>query len=367
MTSASSIAGEPDSLPTPRRAIHIVTLVVVGMFFWIGATIASELPGELRSSTPTLAWMPGWGAALQTSTIAALLTYTPVVLVLFGISLAGQADFVDVEHRRKIRQSIGLIGIVIAGSAMLLAAFAVAASLDEPRRAPLLVIVIPTAGICWVLGLEVGRFVVPAHQVQLSSAYETLHSAQQRLAALPQPAKNIWIAHLTAIGHALILGVVTGIIVQSIYGTGFWIAALVGSVGTSGGLLMLLQINAGTLNSARRGMRLWTRIWTYLSYVAIVVFSNASLTSIAPKAALALLVLTAAELLVPLLFRRPSASAPNWTAQLTLSGAIARVAADDLKRGIRSTQRRIATLEALQQQTGPSRLARLMATLRPCH
>lgn len=355
---------EPESLPVPRGAVHVITLTFVAASFWIGGVIASQLPGKFRSSTPTFLWMPHWGNALGDAAVNALLTYTTVTLVLYGISIGGQAAFIDNEHRRRIRRSVGAIGILIAAAALTLGALAVAAAVTDSQRIPVLVVVLPLVGLCWVLGLEVGRFVVPAHHVQLDAARQTAEIAERRLAALPRPSRNVWTAHLATIGHGLLAGIATGCVVQAFAGRGFYGGLLVGTVSTTAGLLMLLQINAGTLEAPGRAGRLWTRGLTFTGYALLVLFASGVLLLAAPAATAGLIPLFICQLALPLLFRRPLVSVPSWVVELSLSGAIARVAADDLQRGLRTTRRRIRDLETLEQgHRDPSLRSRIVAAL----
>lgn len=108
MPSADTPVDEPESLPLPRRALYAVTLSFLVGIFGIGGMIAGSFPGQSRSSTPAFTWMPEWGVALGDTTVNALLTYATVTLVLYGISVGGQAAFTDSEHRRRIRLSVGV-------------------------------------------------------------------------------------------------------------------------------------------------------------------------------------------------------------------------------------------------------------------
>jgi hypothetical protein len=96
-----------------------------------------------------------------------------------------------------------------------------------------------------------------------------------------------------------------------------------------------------------------------------VLLVNTELAIAAPAATYGLLAVTIGELLLPALFRRPPARLPQWVVELSLSGAIARVTADDLTRGLKTTQRRIDDLEALQQgKRSMSLRARVASALR---
>lgn len=365
MPSAHTPVDEPESLPLPRRAVYAITLSFLVGIFGIGGMIAGGLPGQGRSSTPTFTWMPEWGVALGDTTVNALLTYATVTLVLYGISIGGQAAFTDSEHRRRIRLSVGAFGVLLAASALTLGTFAVAATFIEPHRLPALIVVVPMVILCWVLGLEVGRFIVPAHHVQLDAARQARDITVQRLGALPRPSRNIWTAHLVTIGYGVAAGIVTGCVVQLIVGRGFMAGFLVGVIGTSAGLLMLLQINAGTIEAPSRASRLWSRGLSFAGYAALVLLVNTGLAIAAPAATYGLLAVTIGELLLPALFHRPPDRLPQWVVELSLSGAISRVAADDLTRGLKTTQRRIDDLEALQHgKRGLSLRARVASALR---
>jgi hypothetical protein len=78
--------------------VYAITLSFLVGIFWIGGTVAGGLPGQSRSTTPTFTWVPKWGVALGDTTVNALLTYSTVTLVLYGISIGGQAAFTDSEH-----------------------------------------------------------------------------------------------------------------------------------------------------------------------------------------------------------------------------------------------------------------------------
>ncbi|MBF4595690.1 hypothetical protein ITJ58_18160 [Curtobacterium flaccumfaciens] len=103
--------------------------------------------------------------------------------------------------------------------------------------------------LCWVLGLEVGRFIVPAHHVQLGAARQAKAITVQRLSALPRASGNIWTAHSVTIGYG-VAGIVTRCVVQLIVGRGSMAGFLVGVIGASAGLLTLLQIDAGTIEAS---------------------------------------------------------------------------------------------------------------------
>ncbi|WP_182067198.1 hypothetical protein [Curtobacterium sp. ME12] len=335
---------EPDGLPASRRIIHVGTLVATAICFWIGCTIAGYTDPASTQSVPQAGWIGDWGKTLGDSTVNALLSYTAVTLVLFGISIGGQAAFEDPRHRQRIRRGVGLIGILIAVSALALAVFTIGAAVVNGSQWALLVVVFPMALICWVLGLEVGRFAVPAHGVQLDAARITLTTVTDRITNIRAASASGWTANLVVLGYGTVLGLVTGAVVQVLAGRGFWPASLVAAIGACSGLMLLLQICANTVAGPSRWRQVGTWAMTYAIYFIIVTYANIALIKIAPQASIGIVAVFVLELLLPVLFgiRTPERQA---LVNLTLRGALARVALQDLERQRDSTQRRIDLLE----------------------
>jgi hypothetical protein len=353
---------EPDGLPTSRRIIHVATLFATGICLWIGCTIAGYTDPASTQSVPQAGWIGNWGKTLGDSTVNALLSYTAVTLVLFGISIGGQAAFEDPRHRQRIRRGVGLIGILIAVSALTLAVFTIGAAVVDGSQWALLVVVFPMALICWVLGLEVGRFAVPAHGVQLDTARTTLTTVTDRITNIRAASASGWIANLVVLGYGIITGLATGAVVEMLAGRGFWPASLIAAIGACSSLMLLLQICANTVAGTSRWRQVGTWVMTYAIYFIIVAYANVGLIKLAPEASIGIVAVFVLELLLPVLFGIP---APGRQAlvNLTLRGALARVALQDLERQRDSTQRRINLLE---QQTPGSRTVahQLTATLR---
>lgn len=353
----------------PRRAVYTVTGFTVGAALWIGGTVAAELPGQYRSDTPNFLWVADWGNALGDVPVNALLTYTTVALVLYGISLGGQAAFESARHRHRIRQGVGLIGVLLAGSALALAVFATAAAFTTPDRIPVLLVILPTAGICYTLGVEVGRFIVPSHHEQLDAAKQAKIDTQARLSRLPRRASGRWLYQATPIWYGILAGVATGLVVEKTVGDGFGVAFLFGAVGVSAGLFMLLQIGAGTIEDRSHKRRFATRGMAFVFYALMVIFTNGPLSAMAPRASFGLLILVIVESCIPILSYRAFAPRREWLLKLSLAGAISRFAYNDLARSLDITTRRIRDLEKLQGQevakTWRDRLILLGAAIRP--
>jgi len=342
---------EPDGLPASRRIIHVVTFVVTVGCFWIGCTIAGYTDPASMQGVPQAGWIGDWGRTLGDSTVNALLSYTAVTLVLFGISIGGQAAFEDPRHRQRIRRGVGLIGILIAVSALTLAVFTIGAAVVDGSQWALLVVVFPMALICWVLGLEVGRFAVPAHGVQLDSARTTLTTVTARIANIQVATALGWTANLVVLGYGIVAGLVTGAVVEVLAGKGFWLASLVGAIGVCAGLMLLLQICANTVAGPSKWRQVGTWAMTYVFYLFIVTYATVALIKLAPEASIGIVAVYVVELLLPVLFgiRTPGRQA---LVNLTLRGALSRVALQDLERQRDSTQRRV---DLLEQQTSGSR------------
>jgi hypothetical protein len=146
-----------------------------------------------------------------------------------------------------------------------------------------LVVVFPMALICWVLGLEVGRFAVPAHGVQLDTARTTLTTVTARIANIRAASTSGWIANLVVLGYGIVTGLVTGAVVEVLAGKGFWLASLVGAIGACAGLMLLLQICANTVAGPSKWRQVGTCATTYVFYLFIVTYATVALIKLAPK------------------------------------------------------------------------------------
>lgn len=106
------------------------------------------------------------------------------------------------------------VGILVAVSALALAVFTIGAAIVDGSQWVLLVVIVPMGLICWVQGLEVGRFAVPAHRVQLDAARTTLTTVTNRITNIRAAPISGWTENRVAFGYRIVAGSVTGAVVQ---------------------------------------------------------------------------------------------------------------------------------------------------------
>ncbi|MBF4625420.1 hypothetical protein [Clavibacter sp. VKM Ac-2872] len=313
---------------------------------------AEAMMPEGETDGPRFDWLPSGGAALGDSTINAMLSYTAVTLVLFGISLGGQATFDDKRHQERIRRGVGAVGVLMAVSALVLVIFAIAAPFSDVSKLPALVVVVPSAIICWSLGIEIGRFVVPDHRTQLEGTRASLARGEGRRQRLPRQTSGTWLAHLLVWAYAFAIAAATGLALGT-SGMSAWLIASFSFVGVGVGLYLCLQLAATSLVVERLIFRVGIRFAAWLFFALMVLFTDAAIYVTGLASSTDLTVLLGLQLLIPLLFVRLGSKAPQFLVDVSLGGALARVCADDLERQISNLTTRLSELERLSRSAAP--------------
>jgi hypothetical protein len=342
----------PAPLPISRLNAHLLPFGATLIGFLIAGFAAESIMSTGETAGPRFDWLPPGGAALGDSTINAMLSYTAVTLVLFGISLGGQATFEDKRHQETIRRGVGAVGVLMAISALVLVIFASAAPLSDVSKLPALVVVVPSAIICWSLGIEIGRFVVPDHRTQLEGTRASLMRAEGRRTRLPRKTSGTWLAHLLVWVYAFAIAAATGIALGT-SGMSTWLIASFSFVGVGVGLYLCLQLAAVSLVVERRWFRVGIRFAAWLFFGLMVLFTDAGIYLTGLASSVNLTILFGLQLLIPLLFVRVARRAPQFLVDVSLGGALARVCADDLERQISNLLTRLVELERLSESAAP--------------
>ncbi|OQJ54634.1 hypothetical protein B5P20_11420 [Clavibacter sepedonicus] len=302
--------------------------------------------------------MSVWGVTLGDVTTNSLLSYLAVTIVLFGISLGGQSTFEDQKHQERVRRSVGAVGVLMAVAALVLTTFAVGATFSDVRRIPALVVILPAAATCWLLGMEVGRFVVPDHETQLTGTAASLSKAEDRLrrveSSIPEAASvkpPLWII----LGHAFAFSVIAELAIEQ-KSENTWVIACVTFVGMAMGLIVFTQLGAGSLGVESQLAAFGMCAMAFILYAVLLSMFNiiALFTSEAPVECIA--VLYGAELLVPILCSHLWRMLPEALFTASLSGAMAWVFRNDSLRTVRNLTRRLNDLERLRATAAPKGL-----------
>jgi hypothetical protein len=341
---------KPSPLPLSRSIQHLGVFLTTALLFWFGGIGASRPLADDATATPSFGWMSTWGHELRDVSVNAVLSYAAVCLVLFGISLGGQSNFDDQKHRDNVRRGVGVVGLVVAAATLSLTALAIAAALRNPTDIPGLVVIIPTAIVGWTLGIEVGRYVVPEHSVQLSSARKKLEDAQSRLGRLPLTARRAWSAHLS-IAMAAACGAFAGAVITGQTSGAFWFVATSTFITNSVALLFLTHLFADTLTMLSRKKKYGTQFLYYLVFVFIELLVNGLILRAATSSPLTSISALLVQLALPLLFLLRPPSGRQWIVDISLAGAAARFGANNLATQVSVMTRRVDRLTQSEAQT----------------
>ncbi|WP_071303251.1 hypothetical protein [Curtobacterium sp. MCBA15_013] len=341
---------EPEPLLIPRTAAHVFPAAfVVGVM--LEASIVVGLPwgrwgedAELR-----LDWLATWGDALHDDTATTLLAFVAAVLVLYGISIGGQSSFQKRVDRDNARRSAGALGVLVAVSAMVLFVFGVSAAISDPKYVPSLVVIVPTTVICWYLGIEVGRYVVPNLRQQMITARQQEAALSQRRETLTEDFAAGGTIVLIIGGRAFGLAVVSMITVAVTAMPRRW-EVIVGSGGIAflGGavtLALYALIAASSLTETNTGKIIAMRTGAGFMYLLAAVLTTGIMVVVAPTAwagagvVLLLLLLGSVGFHV----RQPTPGTPR--ARRTLRAAMAGIEAINLEQTSEAVGRRVQELE----------------------
>jgi hypothetical protein len=341
---------EPEPLPIPRSAAHLLpAATLVGVL--AEASIIIGLPwgrwgddAELRFD-----WLATWGAALHNDTATTLLAFVAAVLVLYGMSIGGQSTFQKRIDRDTTRRSAGVLGILVAVSAMALFIFAVSAAVSNPKLWPSLVVIVPTTIICWYLGIEVGRYVVPDLRQQLRTAQQQEVTLKQRREALPEDrAEGAWTASVIAI-RALVFAVLAMAAVAATMQPRDWGVVLaaggIALVGSGVALMLYALLAASTLVEPARWKRVLTVLGAAFLYLLTAVLFIGSMIVVAPTAWAGIAALLLLSFTGPVAFhwKQPRSGTPP--AKRTLRAAMAGIESHSLKRTSTAVAKRLEELE----------------------
>lgn len=356
--------GEPDPIPAPRGYAHaLLGLFVVGCFF--EAVIFAGRPWA--GGGWNIAWMPAWGWDLRQDTLPTLLAYFAAALVLYGISRGGQGTFTGVVERNRVRRTVGTLGALLAMCAASLGVLAVAATFRHPTSVPALVVVVPMTSICWVLGVESSRFVVPRHARQFEMAVEQLERLRAQIARLPRRVPVLR-RGLVGVGVRVAAMAAAGAGAGALGGGGAWQAVTGAAVsGLLGGVALLLfgGMTASSVVEPSRGKRAGNVAGAYVFYVFLVLLGAVNLLVVAPQGwwvAGALLLL---ELVLPLAFHaRAFPSKRSLLMQdLSLRGTLIAYESRSLHRSQARLSTRIDELQAVADIDAPSGRERVREAL----
>jgi hypothetical protein len=361
----SLFASEPEPLPITRSAAHLLpAATLVGVL--AEASIIIGLPwgrwgddAELR-----LDWLATWGAALHKDTATTLLAFVAAVLVLYGMSIGGQSTFRKRIDRDTTRRSAGVLGVLVAVSAMALFVFAVSAAVSDPRLWPSLVVIVPTTIICWYLGIEVGRYVVPDLRQQLRTAQQQEVTLKQRQEALPAGrSEGAWAALIIAI-RALVFAVLAMVAVAVTMQPLDWGAVLaaggIALIGSGVALMLYALLAASTLVEPTRWKRVLTVFGAGFMYLLTAVLFTGFMIVVVPTAWAGIAALLLLSLTSPAAFhwKQPQSGTPR--AKRTLRAAMAGIEAHSLEQASTAVAKR---LEELEDRAHPirTRVKRLLA------
>lgn len=341
---------EPEPLPIPRSAAHLIpAAVLIGVLAEICVIIGLPWgrwgdPAELQ-----LEWLATWGADLHSDTATTLLAFVAAVLVLYGMSIGGQSTFRKRIERDRTRRSAGALGILVAMSAMALFIFGVSAAISDLKYAPSLVVIVPTTTICWFLGIEVGRYVVPDHRQQLTTARQQKLTLTQKKNALPEDRAQGQSVALIILSRTAAFTVVSMIIVAVTMRPFEWGSVLaaggVAFIGSGVSLTVYALITASALVEPTRWKRVMTRLAASFMYVLAAVLFAGFMVVVVPTAWAGIAVLLVGLLLAPIGYhvKQPQSGTPRATR--TLRAAMVGIEAHSLDQTSNALNERLQELE----------------------
>ncbi|MDA3803704.1 hypothetical protein PED38_02725 [Clavibacter sp. CT19] len=341
---------QTDALPARRRDVHIRTSAGTVMLFFVGVSVAGLRNSGSSQQPLRFEWIAEWGKALNPSSIAANSLFLATTLVLFGISVGGQATFESQRHKASIRRSVGWIGVLFASAALALCVFEIAAVIVAPETAPLLVVTIPTGIACWYFGVEIGRYIVPDFAVQLKDTQASLKSAKERKEDAPAAASTTAIAYATTCAYGVLMGWGTAAVAGQ-HGLPFWTAFGLSSAYSTMALILLMELSADTLVTEKRLGAFAIRVAAYLMYVmmfAIVDLSILATSGVGDAEGLLILFI---KLAAPALFLRLPAETPQWIIDVSLSGALAGIYKRNVGQAVTRLEARVSRLKARDAET----------------
>jgi hypothetical protein len=339
----------PEPLPARRADVHVRAAAAVLLCFMMGGLV-----GELVSPAPDrdgirFDWLATWGNTLEGSSVSAIFSYLATTLVLFGISVGGQSQFASQRHQLSVRRSVGVVGILVAMAALSLVVFDVAAAFTSPDAIPLLVVIIPMATVAWYFGIEVGRYLVPSYETQLSGAEKSESDTVERLMRVPPATGSTALAYATVLVFAALMGILTASPTGQ-QGPHLWELAALAAAFFGVTFILIIQTCAETLVSDNPWSTFGLRLMAYAIYTAMTMTIDLSTYIRYPIEDSNLIGLFIIQMLAPVLFFIPLPTrAPQWMIDVSLSGALARVCERDLERRLKDARSRVDRLQVRAQ------------------
>ncbi|OQJ63136.1 hypothetical protein B5P24_09100 [Clavibacter tessellarius] len=273
-----------------------------------------------------------------------------MALVLYGISLGGQSSFDNADHRARVRRSMGVVGLLVAMAAMVLAVFAIGAACVDAMARPSLVVVLPMTVICWALGIEVGRFNVADRDTQLLRARSDLARIQIQLRGLLHRSRRRAFVYLAIAAHVAPLAIASAAVFDaapSVRMFNFAFSFLAAFLNLS----FLAHASAASLVASPRIRRVGARAGFYGMYAVLAALFSLCLFVAQPEAppVWTLAFTSALALLLPTLFHKIFMPESRLR-ELSLSTALARICFNDLMQAERRAAERIREIEVRERE-----------------
>ncbi|MBT2501527.1 hypothetical protein [Curtobacterium sp. ISL-83] len=339
-------------LPARRRDISIAILVVgVAALYLVGLIVGLTH----RNEAVPWASLGQIGSAISADASEAAERFAGWAIALFGASLGGQVLLQADTPRATLRRVIGALGIVLAIAAFLLASLTAIGISQTSAAVSALPSVLAGGAVTWVLGVECGRFVVPDFDRQRATTVDALTHINAKLDRLPRPARTLHGAYGTLAGWSILVALIAPVAVVRSSAVDSGIVFALEAVFLFASLSMLTQLTASTMTEPSRGRRILSRGFWFAVYTVLILFSSAVAILVAPEAPVAILVATTVELLLPIGFLSLARGVPQPLIDMSLGGALGRVAMRDLERARESAQRRLVELDEILQRQGGRR------------
>ncbi|MFT7767134.1 hypothetical protein [Clavibacter tessellarius] len=348
--------------------LHLTAGAFIAGVFWVGSSIASFPTNPGSDGSPRFDWVANGGKSLGETTVTAILAYTAVALVLYGISLGGQSSFDNADHRARVRRSVGVVGLLVAMAAMVLAVFAIGAAWADATAFPSLVVVLPMTVICWALGIEVGRFNVADRDTQLLRARSDLARIQVQLRGLLGRSRRRAFVYLAMAAHVTPLAIASAVAFDAtplVRMLNFAFSFLASFLNLS----FLAHASAASLVASPRIRRVGARAGFYGIYAVLAALFSLCLFVAQPEApnVWALAFTSGLALLLPALFHK-FPFLRSGMRDLSLPSALARICFNDLMQAERRAAERIKEIEAQErEEQGTMRTLQISSRLQKVH